>query len=328
VECREKEVLAEVPLAEREERAPQAALRCRVCRASNPPGRRFCEECGALLVPRRRRALLAGLGVVAVAGAVAIALVAIPWRGRPERPPARAEMPPAGVARPPEPQPPAPAVAPPAKPARSRFAGRVREETRELLKLLAAKDYERIIDNYCQPDDAGFRRVQRALDEIVRGESSTDFARWTVFLIRSGEAETVERLRRAGDPHPEFAAALLSCLIRDPDASGRHRRAEDRARDVLRWHIAGFFEGIELAKVAIRDVKEERSEGFVTTLECGRQPPGAGPEGTSRRIRWCKLPVGWVIKLTLGERIERVRQTLKQPIPDRAAPRRVKRSSP
>jgi hypothetical protein len=257
--------------------------------------------------------------VLAVAALiVAVAFFAASPRGRPGRP---RQVPRTQTLVVP------PVAAPPATPTREQqqpdttTASRVQQETRELLTLLAARDYERILDNYCQPDEATFGRVETLLDQLLRGDAAEGFSRWSALLIRLGRDKAVELLRRAGDPYPDYTADLLQHLAREPNASGTHRSAEDRARDVLRWHIAGLFEGLDLGKAEIRP--EVQGEGVLTVaIECGGRSAAPRPGDDPRRIRWGKLPAGWVVKLALADRLEGVRDTLQRPVPDASPPAR------
>jgi hypothetical protein len=197
----------------------------------------------------------------------------------------------------------------------------VQQETRELLTLLAAADYERILDNYCQPDEAEFGRVEKLFDQILRGDAADGFTRWSSLLIRLGKEKTIEQLRQAGDPYPDYTVDLLKHLTRDPSASGTHRSVEDRARDVLRWHVAGLFEGLGLNKARIVSVAQGESV-LTVTLDCEGRSAAPRPGDDPRHIRWGKLPAGWVLKLAIGDRLEGVRETLKRPIQNGPAPAR------
>ena len=304
--CRETAVLGTSAAADgaRAEAVPTTV--CPACGAANPLGLARCMACDARL---HRRSLVVPLCVVG--GVVALAIVA--WALMP-RTPRRSAAPPRVAAPPPLPsrpatsaplQPHAPrATAPPAAP--EHLVARVGAETRELLALLRKGDYDRVIDNYCQPDDAAFARVERGLEAIVHGDGAKGFAHWSARTIRQGAKGAAKELRAAGDAHADYTVALLTHLAHAPGASGRRGTAEDRARGILRWHLAGLFGGLELDKATIGRIEASATGAFVVELQCEGAPAEPRPGDDPRRIRWARLPVGWVVKLVLADRLEAV----------------------
>jgi hypothetical protein len=259
--------------------------------------------------------------VLGLAGALVLAgaLLAVRHWGRtgsPRAAPRTAATPAAS----PVPQAATPAAQPPRAPVTIELPPPLHRETLELLALLKAKDYERILDNYCQPDQEDFSRVQRTLEHIVRGPGAAGFRRWSRLVIRLGTLKAIARLQQAGDPHPVYTADLLTHLARDPGASGAHVSAERRARSVLRWHIAGLFEGIDLARAEIAPTARRIGGDVVVTLDCGGAPAAVRPGDDPRRLRWRTLPVGMVLKLALADRLETIRGVLDQPDPAATAP--------
>jgi len=316
--CREKQVLGQPPPEEGEPAEP-GGVTCPACGADNPVGVKHCIACEATLRSRSTLLAVVVLGVAALVALLAIIGV-IAWRSRAGRQrPRRVDSRPL-----PTPPPSAPATpdaaaraatsAPPAAP-REDLIPRVREETKVLLDLLRQRAYARVIDNYCQPDEAAFRRTERSLDAMLHGEAKPGLLRWTTRLTRLDEAMAREELREAGDPHPDYTIALLTHLVRHPEASGRHRSAEDRARSLLAWHLAGLFEGLDLAAAEIRAVQAEGGGRFVVELDCGGTQRGPRPGDDPRRLRWARRPVGWVLELALDERLADVRALLMRPAP-------------
>ncbi|MBM4041644.1 MAG: hypothetical protein FJ290_24360 [Planctomycetes bacterium] len=175
-----------------------------------------------------------------------------------------------------------------------------------------------MIDNYVQPDEMDFARTERALDDIVRGSAAKGFTEWAARLVRIGEptrreARLAEDLRRAGDTQADFTAALLAFLVREPAASDAGTSSEDRARSVLRWHLAALFDGLEAGADEIGDMAALAPGRFEVTLAPRGERRASWLRGEPARLCWSKLPVGWVVKLDLGDRLERVRDILKHP---------------
>lgn len=310
--CREREVLGEPAVAADEAPAGASGRTCGACGAENPPGRGRCVECGARLGRRwTRLAASCVVAAVVVGGALAVAVLATRSRsGRRSQAarPARATSLPAGPTRAPAPD----TTAPPSpRPSRAHLVPRVRDETRTLVALLRGKDYARVIDNYCQPDEEEFARLQGLLDKILRGDASAAFARWSATLIPLAEADARERLRAAGAPCPDYATAFLAHVRRDPDVSSSHRSSEDRARAVLAWHIAGVFDGIDLARAEIRHVEDPGQGPFTVELACEGKATQPRPGDDPRRIRWARRPVGWVVQLAAADRLEGIYDFLK-----------------
>jgi len=321
--CREKEVLGEPP-PEDEEPAEPGGVTCPACGADNPVGVEHCIACEATLRSRGTAVWVSAAIAVAALAVVGVVVLAWPWlRPAPRGPigPTPRGGRPLPLGEQPAPGPPAPssAEAPPATAVRARprpdLIPRVREETKVLLDLLRQRAYARVIDNYCQPDEAAFRRTERLLDAMLHGKAKPGLLRWTTRLTRLDEVMAREELREAGDPHPDYTIALLTHLVRHPEASGRHRSAEDRARSLLAWHLAGLFEGLELAAAEIRAVQAEGGGRFVVELDCGGTPRGPRPGEDPRRLRWARRPVGWVLELALDERLADVHALLTRPAP-------------
>jgi len=306
--CREAEILGKPP-----DKPVAPANACPSCGAGVADGSETCPQCGATLrgrAPSRLRPwMLAPL--VAIAAALAAAVF---WPREGSEQPRQAQEPP------PLPQP-EPARPTEAKPLPSPTAPRpvptdqflrVEQETGALLELAARADYERAINDYFQPDEADFGRLERALDDIVGGQAARGFADWTTRRIRRDEADLIRELRERGDPRPAFSVALLAHLAREPGASEAARRSEDRARDVLRWHLASLFDGLEVADAKPGAIQEAGPPGqFLVALRCRGQRKAAWLRDEPLALRWAKLPVGWVVKTGLADRLERLRDLLK-----------------
>ncbi len=299
--CREAEVLAQaLP-----EKAPEPLADA----AAQPPA-----------PTSRRRAHIVVAAALLILAAAAVGLVAtlvLRWQRDPRAPQVEdaAVVPKAGPAKPesfPTP-PPTPSLP---KPAPEDLAAALRQETRELLTLLASGNYERVIDNYVQPDEAEFRRLERALDDIVKGAAAQGFAAWTARRIRLREAAVAKNLAGAGDPQPDFTLALLSHLAREPAASDARASSEDRARAIARWHLASLFDGLHIAATGLGAITEPQPGHYDVGLIAPGQRRARWLANEPLRIRWARLPVGWVVELGLAERIERARDTLKQPVPE------------
>lgn len=305
--CREREVLAGPPA--------EAGLACPACGAENPVGLEHCMACEARLHGRRVHPVVWVAIAVGVVGAVA-ALIVVARRQRrdPRRgvhaAPAALPSSPATVVQPPTS---AESTATPARlPVRSALWPRVREETAELLRLLRERRYERVIDNYLQPDEQEFERVRTSLEAILHGEARAGFLRWAALAAQADAAAARERLRKAGDPQPGYTVAFLTHLAASPETSGSLGTAEGRARRLLAWHVAGLFEGLDLTRTEVRGIDDPGGGPFTVELDCtgrSREPrPGDNPQ----RLRWVRRPEGWVLRLAAASRLEAIAAFLKR----------------
>jgi hypothetical protein len=299
--CREEEVLAELPLAEDLQTAPVP---------KSPPAESAPE-------PVRRRWLLPALIVAAGAVTGLAAVLVLPRLFAPE--PRRAGPTttrfadaPRKAAKDKQPgkAPPKPAPVEPIDEAKVRLV------TSEFLDMVRRGDYERVIDNYCQPDDDAFGRVEQAVTAIVDGPSTAGFRRWSVRQIRRGRETVIRQLQSVGDPHPDYTADLLSFLTQNPGASNPNRPAEDRARAILEWHLRGLYDLGDSQDVTVAGVRQDGRRSAIAELSGVKAPAAPRPGDAAGQVRWRRLPVGWVLRLALPERIEDARKTLAKPLPD------------
>ena len=312
--CREAEALGP-------EDAPSGqAVECVACGAANPPGRVRCSECGAsLVVPGRGRRFLAlalALGALVVVGALAVVLGALPRTRQDTSPPS-----PRPVVREPveavdaTPSPAAPARRVSLAPSLSPLDGaRVREETREFLSLVARGDLNRVIDNYLQSDEKDFARIEQSLDALVRGDVQVDFTRWSVRLIKEGRSRVAAALRRLGDPDPAWSVAFLAMMTKTPEVSSPHYSAEDRARAALRWHLQALLEGLEPASARVRGVERTRDGRYLVAIEWQGERKARWLRGEPTSLLWEKQAVGWVLKVSLADRLERLSRLLRSAV--------------
>lgn len=305
--CREAEALG----ASGGRRGPM--VRCIACGAENPPGEGFCSECGASLVPPARKLWPWAVLGCAVVGAAVCVFLQLPGRtstARP-RPPGRPARPARGVLT---------AVARPrveshkvassaAVPALDE--ARVLEESQEVLTLLARGDYDRAIDNYLQADEKDFARAGQALAAITSGDASPGFLRWSARLVREGRSRVAAALRRLGDPDPAWSVAFLARLAQSPEVSGAHRPLEDRTRAAIKWHLEALFGGLREGLAELGEVARAPGGRFVVAVRRGEERMPRWLRSEPNGLVWEKQAVGWVLKLSLADRLERLRETLR-----------------
>lgn len=320
--CRAQELLGDAPAATDAGGGVPEGIPCPACGATNPPGAARCAVCEARLRSGRRIGPWVGLIAVGCAAAVIGVVALTRGRGRAVARYPRVGGPPAPapLAGPPRTAAPPPAAPAPPGPRHLALPPDVARETEELLKLLGAKDYERILDNYCPPEDPDFQRVQLALKHIVTGPGVAGFRRWSRLVIRHSPHEAAERLRRAGDPHPGYTVDFLAHLTRDPAASGARTSDEDRARNIIAWHMAGLFGDMELATARVHPVARRIGNAILVSLDCRGAPAALRPDDDPRRLRWRRLPVGMTLTFALPHHLDTIRRVLGQPIPEPNAP--------
>jgi hypothetical protein len=180
---------------------------------------------------------------------------------------------------------------------------RVAEETQEVLTLLAAGQYGRLVDNFVLPDDQDFPRVQGVLDELVAGAGAAGFRHWSRQVIRLGTTDAAAELREAGLPHPAYLVEVLSYLARSPEASGTHVSSIRRARRLFAWHIEGLYTGMDVQGAGVAELTREESGDVVARLALDGDPVAMRPGDDPRRLRWRRLPAGWVLKFALADHL-------------------------
>jgi hypothetical protein len=298
--CREEEVLAELPLGEDLQTSPVP---------KSQPAEPLPE-------PVRCRWVLPAVIIAAGAAAGVAAVLVLPRVLAPEprrsKPSATrfADAPPSAAKdKQPGKAPPKPVPIEPIDEAK------VRRVTAEFLDMMRKGDYERVIDNYCQPDDDAFRRVERAVTAIVAGPSTSGFREWSVRQIRRGRQTVIRELRSVGDPHPDYTTDLLAFLTQNPGASNPNRPSEDRARAVFEWHLRGLYDLAGSQGVGVAGVRQDGRDSAIAELSGGKPPAAPRPGDAAGQVRWRRLPVGWVLRLALPERVEAVRDALARPLP-------------
>ena len=291
--------------------------RCIACGAENPPGQVACSVCGAsLLVPARRfwPWVLAALTAAAGVAAAFLFITARPQRSSPGdalpmRPPSR---PRAVRATPIAMQASRKSTETRSVPAPSPSdEARVREESRELLALIAKGDYDRAIDNYLQSDEGDFARAQAALAAITDGDARQGFLAWTARLINEGRSRVAAALRKIGDPDPAWSVAFLAHMARSPEVSSPHVPLEDRTRAAIKWHLKALFEGLEPLSARLAGVRRTADGRFVVAVEWRDKRAARWLRNEPTHLTWEKQAVGWVLKVSLADRLERLRQTLR-----------------
>lgn len=311
--CREAEVLGQALPPAAGARGGSPLVTCPACGVPRAADLAPCARCGASLPerPASRAGLWALVATACILGALWCVLA---WRPREGPSPASWERRvfPAPAAPKAEGTAEARAATVAGQPVSGELADALRVETRELLGMLTRRDYARVIDNYVQPDEEEFRRLERALDDVVAGPSAQGFAHWAARLIRAGPARTADELARAGDPQPAFTVALVAHLAREPASSAARASLEDRARSVIQWHLAGLFEGVTPSVTEATAVAETGPGSYEIVIDLRGEREARWLRSEPASIRWCRLPAGWVIKTALAERIEGVRNVLKR----------------
>jgi len=311
--CREAEALS-TPASGR----PRMVV-CVSCGATNLPGERRCSHCGAALFPSSSPRWPLAVGMLLVLG-VLFGVVVMVWRRqrspRPARPAVSRAAPsrPAWLSEPVAAKPEPAAVTTPAPthgPLTRADEACVREETRELLALVARGDYDRAIDNYLQSDEKEFARAAQALAAITTGDAQPGFLRWSARMINEGRSRVAAALRRLGDAQPRWSVAFLALLARKPEVSSPHLPLEDRTRAALKWHLESLFGGLEPASARVREVERTPSGRYLVVVDWEGQRAARWLHDEPTDLVWEKQAVGWVLKVSLAARLERLRETLR-----------------
>lgn len=264
------------------------ATQCPKCNAELPPKGRFCLECGCDLyrAGARRPPIAWGRNAAILAGAVALlALIVLASQGRifsssPEAPPEERA---------------------------------VRGLAREVLRLAAEGRFAELVRRYYAPNVEEFRRVEAALQEVVRGRGAPGLNLFRAACLDDLK-EAKKLVDRFGTAHPEYVVGVLSAITFQGGALeatlGGALLGSQRAEDFCAWHLGLAFRGVDAKAAQLGEVSWQDGPAGERLLavavrypEPPRPIPGVVDPST---LRWRLTPEGvWALSfgsdLGLGE---------------------------
>jgi len=219
-----------------------SGTQCPKCNVELPARGRFCLECGCDLyqagVRRPPLPWVKGLVLLAVVAAL-LALVFLGSRGSPSTVP--------------------------------REERRVRDLTREMLRLAAGGDFREIVRRFYRPNADEFRRLDEAFHDLVHGRGAPGLR-----SFRSNCADDLQEARRFvernGTPHPDYVVRLLVALTFQgeegalrPTLGGAPIGAES-AEDFAAWHLSLAFSGVDAKGAEVGDARWQDVPGIGSLL--------------------------------------------------------------
>lgn len=253
---------------------------CPKCAAELPARGRFCLECGLDLYQagaRRAPAAWARGALAAAAAVVVLALVVLATRGKLFAP--SEEAPPEERA--------------------------VRELSREVLRLAAEGRHAELVRRHFMPNAEEFRRIEGALNELVRGRGAPAL---TVFRANciDDPREARKLVERFGTEHPEYVLALLTALTFQGGALeatlGGALLGSQRAEDFCAWHLAIALPSAAAAGAQVGEIRWADGPGGERILVAAisypepHNPPPGFVDTTA--LRWRLTPGGaWALSL-------------------------------
>lgn len=190
---------------------------CPKCKATLPRKGQFCLECGLdLYAEGLRRRPIPWLQIIIVAVLVAgVLAVLIIGPGRPES---------------------APEVE------------QVIEQTRDLLRLLAEKNYGQVVDRFLRANAQRYREAEERLRQIARGDGAQGLKNAQSHGFRSLD-ETLAYVRKQVTRHPDYVARLLYTIVSHPEPNPwLSPRRVDR---FLEWYLEQQFGGLDMARAQL-----------------------------------------------------------------------------
>ncbi len=215
------------------------ATQCPKCHAELPPTGRFCLECGCDLYQAgaRRHPVAWGRNALVLAGVIALlALIVLASQGR-------------LFSR--------SAGAPPEERA-------VRDLTRDVLRLAAEGRYGELVRRHYAPNAEEFRRVEAALQEVVRGRGAPGLN-----IFRASCLDDLKEARklvdRFGTAHPDYVVGVLAALTFQDGALeatlGGALLGSQRAEDFCAWHLGLAFRSVDVRAAQLGDVAWQDGPG-------------------------------------------------------------------
>jgi len=233
---------------------------CPKCKAALPRRGQFCLECGLDLYAEglRRKPIpwLQVLLVAAIAGGVLAVLVIGP--GKPQAAPEVEAV----IAR-----------------------------TRDLLRLLADRNYAAVVDGYFKTNSARFAEVEELLRESARGAGAQGLKNAQSHGFRDLNA-ALAYVRKHGTKHPDYIARLLYTIVSHPEPNPW--LSPRRAERFFEWYLEQAFGAADVAKAQL-DTADARWEEGRLTVKVRYPEPVAPPPGVEDPsvLHWRLVTGGW-----------------------------------
>lgn len=164
-------------------------------------------------------------------------------------------------------------------------------QTRDLLGLLAQKDYARVVERHFRSNAERYASAEELLRQISRGDGAQGLKNAQSHGFRNYE-ETLAYVRKHGTRDPEYIAALLYTIVSHPDPNPW--MSSERTERFFEWYLERAFGNCDVAKAQVTAEGARWEEGKMTVTVQYPEPVTPAP-GTAdpRVLRWRLASGGW-----------------------------------
>ena len=164
-------------------------------------------------------------------------------------------------------------------------------QTRDLLGLLAQKDYATAVERYFKTNAARFDAAEETLRETARGQGAQGFKNAQSQAFRSLD-DALAYVRKYGTRNPDYIGKLLHVMV--THAEPNPWRSSRRTEMFFAWYLEQAFGGADVAQAQL-DSGDARWEGGLLTVKVRYPELAAPPPGVAdpRVLRWRLVRSGW-----------------------------------
>ncbi|MBM4033105.1 MAG: zinc ribbon domain-containing protein [Planctomycetes bacterium] len=164
-------------------------------------------------------------------------------------------------------------------------------QSREFLRLLADKDYARVVDRFLKANSARYAEVEEKLRQCMRGAGAQGLKNAQSHGFRNLD-EVFVYVKKHSSRSPEYVAHLLHAIVShaEPNPWLSPRRAEV----FYEWYLAQAFGGADLGKAQLAATDARWEEGMMTVKVRFPEPPKVLPGVADPSVlRWRLVSGGW-----------------------------------
>jgi len=166
------------------------------------------------------------------------------------------------------------------------------EQTKDLLRLLAEKDYGRVVERYLKADSARYGQAEEKLRQIARGDGAQGLKNAQSHGLRNPD-EALTYVRKHGSKSPEYVARLLYTIVSHPDPNPW--LSPRRVERFYEWYLEQAFGGLDASRPPQPAAEGARWEEGVLTVAVRYPDPMKLAPGMAdfSVLRWRLVSSGW-----------------------------------
>ncbi len=164
-------------------------------------------------------------------------------------------------------------------------------QTREFLRLLAAKDYAAAVEQFVKANSVRFGEAEEKLRQIARGAGAQGLKNAQSQGFRSLD-EVLAYVRKHRTSNPDYTGKLLYTIVSHPEPNPW--LSPRRADRFFEWYLEQSFGEADVAHAQLATQDARWEEGLLTVKV--RYPGGAKPlpgAADPEVLRWRLVGSGW-----------------------------------